>query len=428
MSSNKGDKANEKGTIICMGYTPLPHQSAVHNLLNNPTDHLKVIVKSRRQCGKSAIIEQELLRWAINKPRSTSICLSPTLAQGKKIYDELLEAIRPSGIVTGTHGTRLFIKLRNGSMIKFKSAEQGENLRGETVTGILCIDEAAYIADEVYYTVLPWTNVFGPPILMCSTPRFKQGFFWDCWLAALEGQPKHIAVDFNDYDTSLLLSQDILEEYRKNLPSQQFRTEYLGQFIESDGMVFTGMGDCVSNAKIDDAKDIYVGIDWGGGKEQDYTSLSAIDGNMQQVAYFSFNRQNTTQQIATLSQWLIRYRQKIKGIMAEVNGLGEPLTELLKDSIAQYGLRVTNWTTTNSSKCDMVAGLQVALEQKQIGLIQDEKQLRELANYECSYNPKSRTTTYSAPLGQHDDAVMSLMISMQCYKKHHITGGRYLLG
>ena len=114
--------------------------------------------------------------------------------------------------------------------------------------------------------------------------------------------------------------------------------------------------------------------------------------------------------------------------MAEVNGLGEPLTELLKDSIAQYGLRVTNWTTSNSSKCDMVAQLQVALEQKQIGLIQDEKQLRELANYECTYNPKSRITTYSAPLGQHDDAVMTLMISMQCYKKHHITGGRYLLG
>ena len=425
MSSYKGEKI---GTIICQGYTPLPHQKAVHDLLTSPTDHLKVIVKSRRQCGKSAIIEQELLRWGINKPRSTSICLSPTLSQGKKIYDELLEAIRSSGIVARCDGTRLTIKLRNGSWIKFKSAEQGENLRGETVTGILCIDEAAYIPDDVYYTVLPWCNVFGPPILMCSTPRFKQGFFWDCWLAALEGQKKHICVDFNDYDTSLLLSQDILEEYRKNLPSQQFKTEYLGQFIESDGMVFTGMGDCISNAKIDDAKDIYVGIDWGGGKEGDYTSLSAIDGNMQQVAYFSFNRQNTTQQIATLSQWLIRYRQKIKGIMAEVNGLGEPLTELLKDSIAQYGLRVTNWTTTNSSKCDMVAQLQVALEQKQIGLIQDEKQLRELANYECAYNPKSRTTTYNAPLGQHDDAVMSLMISMQCYKKHHITGGRYLLG
>ena len=68
MSSYKGEKV---GTIICQGYTPLPHQKAVHDLLTNPIDHLKVIVKSRRQCGKSAIIEQELLRWGINKPRST---------------------------------------------------------------------------------------------------------------------------------------------------------------------------------------------------------------------------------------------------------------------------------------------------------------------------------------------------------------------
>ena len=257
-----------------------------------------------------------------------------------------MEAIRASGIVARCDGTRLTIKLRNGSWIKFKSAEQGENLRGETVTGILCIDEAAYIPDDVYYTVLPWCNVFGPPILMCSTPRFKQGFFWDCWLAGLEVQKKHICVDFNDYDTSLLLSQDILEEYRRNLPSQQFKTEYLGQFIENDGMVFTGMGDCPTKGNIDDAKDIYVGIDWGGGKEGDYTSLSAIDGNMQQVAYFSFNRQNTTQQIATLSQWLIRYRSKIKGIMAEVNGLGEPLTELLKDCLLYTSPRPRDLSTT----------------------------------------------------------------------------------
>ena len=78
----------------------------------------------------------------------------------------------------------LKITFINGSTVEFSSAESGDNLRGFTIkrSGILAIDEAAYIDSDVFYSVLlPMANVYKSDIFIFSTPKARDGFFYDLY-------------------------------------------------------------------------------------------------------------------------------------------------------------------------------------------------------------------------------------------------------
>ena len=408
-------------TVIYEGYTPYQHQLAVHRKLAYGYRSGKVsVVKARRQVGKSILVEQELLRYAITYGRTTNACVSPTLSQARKIFQDIIDCVWESGVVKKKNETLLEIELINGSRIFFKSAEQRESLRGYTISGILCIDECAFISDDIFNTILPWCNVHKAPILLTSTPKFKEGFYWSYWNLGLDSSNENvISIDFNDYDTSMLLSPEKLEEYRRILPKGQFLTEYLGEFLDTDGVVFEGFKDCVYDG--DGAKDeLYVGIDWGAGGGNDSTSISVLNSKCQQVYYMNFNDKNTTQQIEFISNFLNSNRKVIKYVVPELNSIGTPMTELLMQKCK--GIKIEGVTTTNTSKVDMVSLLQVAFENKDISIMNEEKQLRELGMYECQFNQRTKTVTYNAPQGHHDDTVIALGLSLMAFKKKNKKG------
>ena len=370
------------------------------------------IVKSKRQVGKSLLIIGELLYFAINNPKTVNGCISPTLNQSRKIYKDILNAIEKSGVVKKKNDSLLEITFINDSTILFKSAEQKDNLRGYTYTGLLCIDEAAYIQDEVFSIVKPSTDVWRCPVLITSTPKFRLGFFFELFNKGLTGAKGISSYDFNNYDTSVLLSASALEMYKQMLPKNQFLTEYLGEFMDSDSSVFTGFKECVKLPLNDDYKQLFVGIDWGNGTNNDDTVICGLNERGEQVFLEYFNNKNTTEQIEYIYFYLKPFLPKIKNILCECNSLGKPLTELLRSRIGKTGL-VQDWITTNDSKARLVSQLQVAFEQKQITLMDDEKQTAELSMYEASYNMKTGNVSYNAPNGGNDDIVISLMLALE---------------
>lgn len=379
------------------------------------------IVKSKRQVGKSLLIIGELLYFAINNHKTVNGCISPTLNQSRKIYKDILNAIEKSGVVKKKNDSLLEITFINDSTILFKSAEQKDNLRGYTYTGLLCIDEAAYISDEVYGIVKPSTDVWRCPVLITSTPKFRLGFFFELFNKGLTGVKGISSYDFNNYDTSVLLSAAALEMYKQMLPKNQFLTEYLGEFMDSDSSVFTGFKECIKQPLNDDYKQLFVGVDWGNGTNNDDTVICGLNERGEQVFLEYFNNKNTTEQIEYIYFYLKPFLPKIKNILCECNSLGKPLTELLRSRIGKAGL-VQDWITTNESKARLVSQLQVAFEQKQITLIDDEKQTAELSMYEASYNMKTGNVSYNAPNGGNDDIVISLMLSLECKRMKDTTG------
>lgn len=398
-----------KKTFI--GYKAFPHQQAVHNALNEGYRSGKIyVVKSRRQVGKSICVEQELLRYSITYRNTVSACVCPTLSQARKMFQDIIYCIIDSGVVKKKNETLLEIELINNSKIFFKSAEQKDSLRGYTISGLLCVDECAFISDEVFYElILAWTNVHSAPILLTSTPKFKLGFFWSYWnIGVQKTNPNVIAIDFNDYDTTALLSEERLEEYRKLLPKGQFLTEYMGEFLDSQSIVFGDFKNCIGG-EIKEYKDIFIGIDWGSGVGSDYTVMTGVNERNEQLFLTYFNNKTTPQQIDYIVDYIEVYRSKVRCIVAETNGVGQPLVDTLKNRL-NWCKNIIGFCTTNAEKIRLINRLQVDFEQKKIQLLDDEKQTNELSAYECQVK-SNKSITFNAPIGGNDDTVMALMFA-----------------
>lgn len=417
----KKPKKNQKQ--IYRGYTPFEHQRAVHLALNNGYGSGKIyVVKARRQVGKSIMVEQELLRFAITYKGTVSACVCPTLNQARKMFQDIINCIFDSGVVKKKNETLLEIDLINGSKIFFKSAEQKDSLRGYTISGLLCVDECSFISDDVFYgLLLAWTNVHKAPILLTSTPKFKQGFYWNYWMLGLdENQPDVISIDFNNYDTSALLSPDKLEQYRTMLPKGQFLTEYMGEFLDSQSIVFGDFKECINKNPIKEYKELYIGIDWGSGVGSDSTVVSAINERSEQVFMLRFNNKRSVEQVDYIVQYLKPFKAKIKLVIAECNGVGQPLVDALKTAL-NGEIRIEEFATTNASKIRIINQLQVAFEQRQISILDEEQQTNELSMYEAKVNSKG-TVTYNAPSGLNDDTVIALMLALEAKRKKNKTG------
>lgn len=405
-----------------VGYKPFQWQQAVHNGLSKfglNSGHIHC-VKAKRQIGKSFIIINELLRFSINYESTTSCCLSPTLNQARKIYKEILKVTDMTGIIKKKNDSLLEIELINDSIIVFKSAEQRESLRGYTFSGILCIDEAAYIPDDIYSIIKPTTDVYQAPILMVSTPKHRKGFFFDTYsMGFLERYKGQISsYDLCKYDTSALLPASSLEMYRRMLPKNMFITEYLGEFLDSESIVFGDFKECINN-DISDYQELYIGIDWGSGVGSDNTVVSAFNEYNQQVFVIAFNNKTALQQIDYIAEYLKGYGTKVKHILAECNGLGKPLCDNLKAKIKK--IPITEWSTTNSNKLELINKLQVAFEQKTIQILDNEQQTAELSMYEAKMK-ENGTVTYNAPSGSNDDFVMSMMFAQESKRSKNKKG------
>lgn len=403
------------------GYTPYEHQRAVHTAMRGYFGSGRMyVVKSKRQVGKTTMAENILLECAINHKNTLSALIEPTLDQCRRVYKEMVRAIEETPILLRKNDSLLEIELRTGSIILFKSAEQRDNLRGFTITGVLVVDECAFIPDEIFDILMPTTDVHKAPILLISTPKLKQGAYYRYYMAGLD--PKHqtiTSIDFNDFDTSFLLPPERLELYRTMMPRAQFQTEYLGEFLDSDAILFTNLRECVGAPSQDYTK-LYVGIDWGSGSGGDYTSVCAFNdkGQMQFIEYF--NDKPTFEQVQYICAILNRYASKIASIQPESNSIGTPMIALLRDALRNGGLAslercILPFATTNTEKVRLVNQMQVALEQRRVTLLDDRGLLTQLSAYEATYNPKTNNVSYNAPAGMHDDNCISAMLAYDAY-------------
>lgn len=409
-----------------IGFTPYLHQKAVIDELRNARGSGKIVVcKSSRQKGKSFMIANLLLYYAINYCGTKNYCLSPSFKQAKSIYQTIVDAIIKSGVVKTKNKTDLVITLINGSTINFKSAEQREQLRGYTCD-FLCVDESAYIPDSIFHLVLPWTDAKKAPILMVSSPFVKQGFFYQYYCYGLEHSHNTVTIDWSDekFKESIeqILSASKLEEYKQVLPRNVFLTEYLGEWLDDDGAVFINIKNCIKHNTIKAGDRLYVGLDWSNQGEGDDTVISVFNQKGEQVMLKYFNNLTPLRQIDVIFAQLEPYINQIQVINSESNSIGEPYSELLKQRSQILAQKIQLFNTSNTSKNAAVVNLQTVLEKGEVTLLDDEKQTRQFGYFTATFNPKTRVVSYAAPQGLHDDTVLATMLAYDAYKNGIITG------
>lgn len=402
---------------IFRGYTPKPWQKVVHDAITNtaPNAGKIFVVKSPRQIGKSFLVEMELLRHAINNKNSVNICVSITFSNCKKIFKELYDGIVDSGIIAKVDNMAMELHLINGSQIIFKSAQQRESLRGYTIknNGILAIDEAAYIQDDVFSIIFPWTNVNHSNILIVSTPRIKQGTFYEYYEEGMNGSDTIMSFDLSKFDTSEMLSKDKVELYRKKMPRAQFITEILGEFSESGAGVF----DLSKKVWIDtfpNYDDLFIGIDWGTGSNNDYTVVSGFNAKAEQCLLEKTNSLPPVEQIEWISNIIRKIdKKKIMNIICEKNSIGAVYFDMLKAKLPNYN--INDFVTSNSSKREIVEYLIQRFENEDIKLLNDREQYVQFGAYAMEITP-SGAITYNALPGAHDDCCMAAAMAIKGIK------------
>lgn len=382
-----------------------PHQQIVYDAVKDGYNSGKIfVVKSRRQVGKTTLACILLIYYAL-KRKCRSIVIEPSNINNRNVYAEIKRWLINTGLVDKFNDTYNEIIFTNGSVISFKSAESRDNLRGDHCNGILIIDEAAFISDNIINIVLPYVDVSKAPILMISTPMFKDGAFYNFFTNC--DNELSFSFDWATFDMSKFVSDEKMNYYRKIMTEQKFRTEMLGEFVEDGGYVFTSTSGCVSDNEYKNP--IYAGIDFGSGNGGDYTVLTLMNEEKKVVKIYAWNDIEPTRQIDLISD-IINKEKALKIVNCEENSIGEVYISLLKKNVKKSSI-IKKFHTDNASKKRIIENLQKAFSTGDITIPNDRELLRELEHY-AQFKLTNNNYTYNAVSGFHDDYVMSLAI---CY-------------
>ena len=404
------------------------------DLFNYYNEHPKgkwLVCRAIRQVGKSILAQILLVYASMSKSNSVSYSISPVISQSRKIFEDIVKWAYP--IIKKSNSSLLTITFINGSIIKLKSAEQADSIRGETCkgNGILVVDEAAFINSDFFYSVVvPITNVANSDIIIFSTPKFRKGFYYDLYTTGLNEDIKIKSFDWTKYDTSKFLPKETLEIYRKKLPKTAFASEYLGEFIDGDGLVFNNFKRCAGDYKLSKDKELYITIDWacgnGGNSDSTVLTFGQFDKKICISHQLSFNDKKPTETIQFIKDIVYDYLKegyRIINIIGEKNSIGNVYYSMLIQAINELEEnwnRVVDWRdeceinvgtflTTNESKKRMVERLELCFEKDLIIIPNDQELLNQLSMFEATVN-NNGTILYGVQKTEHDDRPLSLMI------------------
>lgn len=393
------------------------YQQEVYDFLGD--DILKsgkiAVIKSVRQSGKTFFCQMLLSIVALQHPRTTSVLIEPTLDQARNVFKTIVKGFRNNKLIEQANASLLTITFFNGSELLFRSTQQEDANRGYTVSGVLIFDEAAYLKDEAIYTILPLCNAHNAPIIIASTPFTMEGYFYDMVRMCQEhGNDKMRYFDWSAHpEISRFLTEERKEFYRLTMSKNKYTTEVLGEFLSSDGLLFTNIERCLLDAP-PSAKVLYMGIDFATGSGGDYTVLSIVNERGEMLAMHRTNNLSPMSQVDWLANIINDYAKtyKVHRIYAEENGIGKVYVDALRKKVKA---RITNWVTTNESKQDLVTTFQIALENERVRILYDDALLDELRRFEAVVNPTTKKVKYGGHIGTHDDCVMATLMAYHAY-------------
>jgi hypothetical protein len=208
--------------------TPDPWQAGV---LQSSADRLLLLAS--RQAGKSSVAAALSLHTALVRPRSPVLLLSPSTRQSGELFRKVMDLFntldRPLAVVAES---ALRVEFANGSRVLSLPGTEG-TVRGFSDVALLVIDEAARVADPLYYSVRPMLAVSRGRMVALSTPFGKRGWFHDEWFGT--GSWERVRITAPECPR---ISPEFLAEEQRALGERWFRQEYLCSFEDVIDAVF----------------------------------------------------------------------------------------------------------------------------------------------------------------------------------------------
>lgn len=400
--------------IIDIQLSPTDYQRDILTWANDEDIKYISMLKSR-QSGGSYVLKMLVTLWGLSLTNAKMLYICPTNKLSKTFFRELTEAL--GQFIKSTNATDLFVKFATGSSLQFLSAEG--TIRGFQGTHVI-IDEAAFITDEVFnYSIRATFLITGKKVVMVSTPAGSQGFFFDYVNRGLDKTPHYITKSINIFDNPFVTEEEIMA-IKAQVPEKVFRQEYLAEFLDANGAVFSNWQNCIyTKPYTRNPNDTFTAaIDWA--SENDFTVLTIVNQHKKLCYLYRVNHMEYTEIVKIIATKLNEWRPTLT--ISEENNIGTVVNELLKK---QYRGRIKCITLGNTFKKEMIENLIVAFETETIQIPEDENLIKEIKAFSCTYNPTTKTVKYAGASNFHDDCIISLAYSYY-YAKNNNVGGSYI--
>jgi hypothetical protein len=194
----------------------------------------RVLLNVARQAGKSTAAGLIGLHRALYHPGSLILILAPAERQAKELFSKIAESYRTLGhVIPADSYRKLGMELANGSRIEALPGTE-KTVRGFSGVDLLIVDEAARVADELYYSVRPMLAVSGGRLMMLSTPFGKRGVFYEEWTEGANWERYIVTAE-----ECPRIPQEFLAEEREALGKWWYAQEYECRFMEAVDSVFS---------------------------------------------------------------------------------------------------------------------------------------------------------------------------------------------
>ena len=219
-----------------LGLDPDPWQLEVLR-----SQHARLLLNCCRQAGKSTVVAVHALLQAMYTGDLLVLLLSRSHRQSAELFHTLARFHERLGEPIKARRTAQELEFNNHSRIISLPCKE-ETIRGYANVGLLIIDEASRVPDDLYKAVRPMLAVSGGSLICMSTPYGKRGFFYEAWA--------HGGSDWQRIEVSAdkvpRIQPGFLAQERRCLGDSWYRQEYECSFEALQGLVFPDLGKCVA--------------------------------------------------------------------------------------------------------------------------------------------------------------------------------------
>ncbi|MBO7715770.1 MAG: terminase family protein [Methanobrevibacter sp.] len=223
------------------------------------------VVNAGRSFGKTWVSGAAIMDKALNNDNKTVIYIAPTLVMARNLmWDKWIKEHIPEEYIAHKNEQFMVMTFTNGSKFYCLSAEHPDRLRGLRAD-LLIVDECAMIDNGFYEVIRPVlsSNYHDGEALYISTPQGYNWFYkifckgkknpdsWDCF-------------EFTTLDGGNV-SQEEIEEAKKDMSPKMFAQEYMASFNTISGRVYENFDRDLNTCELDEnwgKADLHIGMDF----------------------------------------------------------------------------------------------------------------------------------------------------------------------
>lgn len=374
-----------------------------------------VICEASTKAGKTVgciawIVEQAMLHGGDNRH---FWWVAPVVAQARIAFTRVKTGLDVEGGEISVNEARLEIRLLNGSIIEFKSADNPDSLFGEDVYACV-IDEASRCREESWHAIRSTLTFTKGPVRIIGNVRGRKNWAYRLGLLAKAGEPGMAYYKLTAYDAVQAGVLDIteVEAARRQLPEDVWRELYLAEPSEDSGNPFglNHIRNCTAPLSTESPRV----FGWDLAKSQDWTVGIGLDKELRVSRFHRWQHvpwPDTRERITTETGTL--------PALVDSSGVGDPvLDELQRDGAGRF----EGYKFSLPSKQELIRGLILAIQNETIrfpsGVI-----AVELEAFEYRMSDHGNVI-YAAAEGMHDDCVVALALAVMHARKRRIRSDR----